>query len=78
MSKDKKSKKCLNRSRLIWYVFSTAGLGARVLAAIALLAIAVKVYPLKYQAKYFNACVEQTKNTGQSVSQSVRYCNGGM
>ena len=77
MSKDKKSKKCSTNRRLIWYAFTAMGLGARGLAAVALLAIAIKIYPLKYQAKFFNACVEETRNNGKSVSVAVNFCNGG-
>ncbi len=77
MTKGKKSKKCSTKRRILWYIFGAAGLGARVLAALALIAIAIKAYPLKYQAKFFNACVEETKNTGKSLAESVNYCNGG-
>ncbi len=77
MSKDKKSKKCSTTKRILWYAFGSVGLGARVLAAFALLAIAFKIYPMKYQAKYFNACVEDVTNTGKSISQAVNFCNGG-
>ena len=77
MSKDKKSKKCSTSRRILWYAFGAAGLGARGLTALALLVIAIKMYPLKYEAQFFNACVEETKNTGKSVSASVNFCKGG-
>ena len=77
MAKDKKAKKCSRTRRILWYSFGAAGLGARGLTALALLVIAIKMYPLKYQAKFFNACVEETRNSGKSISASVSFCNGG-
>ena len=77
MSKEKKSKKCTTSRRILWYAFGAAGLGARGLAALALLVIAIKMSPLKYQAKFFNSCVEELRNSGKSVSASVNFCNGG-
>ena len=77
MAKDKKLKKCSRSSRILWYAFSSISLGARSLAAIALLAIAVKLYPLKYQGKFFNTCVEEVRVSGKTVSEAVNFCNGG-
>ncbi len=77
MAKEKKSKKCSSSRRLLWYVFGGLGLGARGLAALALVVIAAKLAPLKYEAKVFNACVEETRNSGKSVSSAVNFCNGG-
>ncbi len=75
----KKSKKCSsNKSRrILWYAFTVAGLGSRGLAALALIVIAIKLQPLKYHSKFFNTCVEETIDTGRSVPDSVRFCNGG-
>ena len=78
--KSKKSKKCASSSgsrRILWYAFGAGGLAARWIAAFALLAIAIKLYPLKQEAKFFNACIEETRNSGMSVSAAVRFCNGG-
>ena len=75
----KKSKKCSsNKSRrILWYAFTAAGLGARGLAALALVVISIKMHPMKYQSKSFNACVQELRDTGKSISDSVRFCNGG-
>jgi len=74
----KKSKNCASSSkRLLWYAFGAVGLTARGIAALALLTIAIKFYPLKQEAKLFNACVEETRKTGRSISASVSFCNGG-
>ena len=78
--KSKKSNKCANSSgsrRILWYAFGAGGLAARWIAAFALLAIAIKLDPLKQEAKFFNACIEETRNSGMSVSGAVRFCNGG-
>ena len=74
----KKSKKCSKSQsrRFLWYAFTASGIGARALAALALVTISLKMYPLKYQAKFFNACVEEVKGTGESVSSAVSFCNG--
>ena len=77
MSKDKKNKKCSKSRRILWYLFGGIGLGARGLAAIALVSIAIKTVPLKFQAKLFNACVEELRESGDSVSAAVNFCNGG-
>ncbi len=75
----KKSKKCSSGKsrRILWYAFTSLGLGARGLAALALVAISIKMHPLKYQSKFFNVCVEEMTETGSSISDSVRFCNGG-
>ncbi len=75
----KKSKKCLNNKskRLLWYAYTTIGLGVRAAAALALIAISIKAYPLKNQAKSFNACVLEIQETGMSISTAVNFCNGG-
>ncbi len=77
MPKKTKTKKCSKKKRLIWYAFGATGLGAKCLASLALLAIAVKLYPIKTQAKFFNVCVEEARSSGQNVSDAVNFCNGG-
>ena len=49
----KKSKKCSSDKsrRMLWFAFSAAGLGARGLAALALVTISIKMHPLQYQSK---------------------------
>ncbi len=74
--KKKKSKRCSIQKRLLWYVFGAVGLGARGLAALALVAIALKMSPLKNEARLFNDCVKE-QSTNKSISESVRFCNGG-
>jgi len=75
----KKSKQCSKSSsrRILWYAFGAAGLGARVLAAFALLAISMMLCSVKKESKVFNECVEEVRNSGESVSVAVRFCNGG-
>jgi hypothetical protein len=81
--KGKSPKKCKNlssskRRRIPWYVFGGVGLATRGLAALALVVIACKMYPLKQEAAFFNGCVEDTRKNGKSVSAAVRFCNGGI
>ena len=80
MSKEKKSKQsknCSTSKRILWYGFTSAGLLARGVAALALFVIAVKMHPLKYQADLFNTCVEEIKDKGKNASSAVNFCNGG-
>lgn len=79
-SKGKKLKKCsgYSRARLsFWYFTVASGFVARVLAALALAAIALKMHPLKQEAILFNVCIEETRNAGKSIPEAVRFCNGG-
>ncbi len=62
---------------MLWFAFSAVGLGARGLAALALVAISIKMHPLQNQWKLFNACVEEIQETRKSISDSVSFCNGG-
>ncbi len=75
--KKKKTKKCSKQKRILWYAFGAAGLCARGLAAIALVGIALKMYPLKQESRFFNTCVEELRSNSKSVAESVRFCNGG-
>ena len=77
MAKEKKSKKCRSSRKILWWFFGTANLGAKCLAALALVGIAIKISPIKYQAKSFNECITERMNTGQNISNAVRFCNGG-
>ena len=55
-----------------------ANLGLRgLIASLALVAILLKVYAFKYQAKHFNACIEEIINITKSVPSVVDFCNGG-
>ena len=79
MSKDKKSKKlkgCSSSKRLLWFVYSGVAIGIRGLATLSLVAIAIKLHPLKYQANFFNTCVEESIKDGRSISTAVNFCNG--
>ena len=76
MSKNKKSKNCSNTKRMLWYAFGVAGLGARGVAALALVAIAMMFCSVKKESKVFNQCVEEVRNSGKSVSSAVSFCNG--
>ena len=74
----KKSSKCSkNKGRkILWYAFGAAGLGARGVAALALLAIALMLCTVKKESKVFNECVKEVQNSGKSISVAVSYCNG--
>ena len=79
MSKqDKKSKKaCRGKKSVLMLAFGVTTLGARVLSAVSLAAIAISLCSVKKEAKVFNDCVEDVRSSGQSVSGAVSFCNGG-
>ena len=52
-------------------------LGASVVSALSLAAIALSFCSLKNEAKVFTTCVEEVRANGKSTSNSVRFCNGG-
>ena len=77
MSEDKKdSKNCGGKSKAM-LAYGVIQLGSTVVSAVALAAIAFGFCSVKKEAKVFNECVEETKATGSSTADSVRFCNGG-
>ena len=75
--KEKKNKKNCRNKKGIMLAFGLSTLGARVLSAISLAAIALSFCSLKQESKVFNECVEEVRETGQNASDAVRFCNGG-
>ncbi len=75
MGKDSK-KKCRSKKGLM-LAFGITTLGARVISAISLAAIALSFCTIKKEAKVFNECIEEIRNTGKSNSDAVHFCNGG-
>ena len=56
--------------------FGLTTLGARVVSALSLVAIALSFCSIKKEAQVFNDCVEEVQDSGQSVSLAVSFCNG--
>ena len=52
-------------------------LGTSVVSALSLAAIALSFCSVKQEAKVFNNCVEEARESGKSASAAVRFCNGG-
>ena len=52
-------------------------LGSAVVTAVALVAIALGLYSLKKESKFFNECVEDIKATDSPTADAVRFCTGG-
>ncbi len=75
--KEKKNKKNCRGNKRIMLAFGLSTLGTRFLSAISLAAIALSLCSLKQEATVFNACVEEVRETGQTSSDAVRFCNGG-
>ena len=77
MAKGKKNKKTSCKKQLLWWAFSATSLGARCLTAISLLAIAIKIGPVQYQANVFQSCVQEMRENGKTNFAAVSFCNGG-
>ena len=52
-------------------------LGTSVVSALSLAAIALSFCSVKQEAKVFTNCVEEVRESGESASAAVRFCNGG-
>jgi hypothetical protein len=59
------------------FAYGVIQLGAKVVSAIALVAIALGFCALKKESNFFNECVEEIKATGSPTADSVRFCTGG-
>ena len=52
-------------------------LGTSIVSALSLAAIALSFCSVKQEAKVFTNCVEEVRESGESASAAVRFCNGG-
>ncbi len=77
MSKDKKKGNKCRSKQGVMLAYGVIQLGARVISAISLVAIALSFCSVKQQAKVFNDCVEELRLSGSNSSEAVRFCNGG-
>ena len=59
------------------FAYGDIQLGAKVVSAVALVAIALGFCALKKESNFFNECVEEIKATGSPTADSVRFCTGG-
>ena len=59
------------------FAYGVIQLGAKVVSAVALVAIALGFCALKKESNFFNVCVEEIKATGSPTADSVRFCTGG-
>ncbi len=72
-----KDKKTCGRKGKAMVAYGVIQLGASVISAISLAAIALSFCSLKKEAKLYNDCVEEVQARGKSSSSAVRFCNGG-
>ena len=75
--KDKKDKKNCASKRGLMLVFGLTTLGSRVISAVSLAAIALGFCHMKNESRLFTQCVEEIRDSGQSASDAVSFCNGG-
>ena len=75
--KKKKGKNACNSKKGVMLAFGLTTLGTRVISALSLAAIALSFCYIKKEAKSFNECVEEIRESGQTSSEAVRFCNGG-
>ena len=73
---NKDKKKCDNKGKAM-FAYGIIQLGSSVISAVALAAIALSFSSIKKEAKVFNECVEEVKESGKNSSSAVRFCNGG-
>ena len=57
--------------------YGVVQLGTGVVSALSLAAIALSFCSVKQEAKVFTDCVEEVRESGESASAAVRFCNGG-
>ena len=58
------------------WVYGLTGLGARILSAIALVGIAFNLSPIQRQSTLFGDCVQEGRQQGKTIAESVGFCNG--
>ena len=75
--KDKKNRKHCGSKRGLMLAFGLTTLGTRVLSALSLVVIAISFCSIKKEAKVFNVCVEEVRDSGKTASAAVSFCNGG-
>ena len=59
------------------FAYGIIQLDSSAIYALALVAIALSLFSVKQEAKVFNQCVEEIKESSKSSSGSVHFCNGG-
>ena len=78
MSKEKKNeKKHCGGKKGAMFAFGGIQLGSGIVSALSLAAISLSFCAVKQEAKAFNDCVEEIRESGKSASAAVRFCNGG-
>ena len=79
MSENNKNnkQKCSGKGKLM-FAYSILQISSSVVSATALAAIAISLCSVKQESKIFNECVEEIKATGESTSNAVQFCNGGI
>ena len=76
MGEGKKNKKCLGKKNLM-IAFASIRLSSAFISAMALLALVIGVSSVNQKAKYFNECIQDKLSQGNTISESVHFCNGG-
>ncbi len=74
--KNNEKKHCGSGKRAM-LTYGVIQLGTSVVSAASIAAIALSFCSVKKEAKVFNECVQEVKESGKSSSVAVRFCNGG-
>ena len=72
-----KDKKNCRGKKGVMLAFGLTTLGARVISAVSLVAIALSFCSIKQESKAFAECVEDVRENGKTASDAVHFCNGG-
>ena len=74
-TKDKK--KCGSKGKVM-FTYGIIQLGTGLVSAISLAAISLSFCSIKKESKVFNECVKEVQTKGESISNAVHFCNGGI
>ena len=77
MTKAKKESQKCSGNKKIMFAYGFIQLGSSFVSALALVAIAFGFCSIKKESNFFNKCVTEVIEKGSSISEAVRYCNGG-
>jgi hypothetical protein len=77
MTDKKKDNKKDFKNKKLMLAYGLIQLGSATLSSVALVAIALGIYSVKKESKFFNECVEEIKATGSPTADAVRFCTGG-
>ena len=77
MTDTKSDKKSCSGKGKAMFTYGILQLGSSLISAISLALIAFSLCSLKSESKNFNNCVQEKIEQSFTISEAVKYCNGG-